>query len=569
MYLKNLFRVAIPVVGLLLANAVSAQATSVITFDQGWEGWNASGSNTTIVSTGGNPGSHASTDENLYDLAYWVDDIMSTGSPFIGNLAQHESITFSVDVKVQSIAVNGTEVTRPLIIGFRKFGSNASVWHVLGELHAGQEWTTYSVTVDPRSTSLPQGWGGTGADDPDTGGPVLPNGVTFASVMADVNETALYGTIPYQSNDAADFKVRIDNLRIVHGSKPAGVKPPHYEIVDLGDFGGELANAYAINDSGTVVGVAMNAGWLELPFIWRNGVMSYLGSLRPGIVDFGAARAISANGNVAGYGMAPDPVNPQFSVGHAFFWSEEGGMIDLTPNTSNMSVAWGVNSAGQVVGQYIGAFLWTAKDGMTNIALPDGDGGGQAEKISENGLITGWEWTVSNELAGWVYDTANGTMRKLPALGTLARSQTRDINTSGNVVGFSRSTDGYGRPVMWKADNTIVDLGFMPIPDYSQGVANAINDVNWIVGRDDYDGWSETPNRGWLWIDGSKYELKSLIVDPIIRDQWDELAHPLGINNRGEIVGIGIHNGVMGRAFLMRPLVPDTDTIFRNGFEAN
>ncbi len=573
MQLKTLFRGVIPVASLLLAGVVSAQTTAVVTFDDGWQGWNApfpSSGGTTIEAKGGNPAAHAYTNAGLYELTYWIDDIFGGTSPFLGNLAQHESITFSIDVKVESIAVKGTEVTRPLIVSFRRYSSNASVWHVLGELHEGQDWTTYTVTFDPRETALPQGWGGTGADDPETGAPILPNGVTFTSVLAEVNEATVFAQIPYQSYDPADFKLRIDNLRIVHDSAPVAATPPQYELIDLGTFGGELANANAINDAGSVVGVAMNTSWLEMAFLWRDGIMSELGSLMPGEgKGFGVARAIAANGNVAGYSMAPMPGNPQASVAHAFYWTEQDGMIDLTPDTQGMSVAWGVNSAGQVVGQYRGAFLWTAQDGITDIALPDGDGGGQAEAISENGLITGWEWTTSNELAGWVYDTSNATMRKLPALGALARSETRDINTSGNVVGFSRSDEIGGRPVLWKADNTIVDLGYMPIPDYSQGQANAINDSDWIVGRDDYDGWSEDPNRGWLWIEGTKYELKSLVADQAVADEWEALAHPLGINNNGEIVGIGIHNGVPGRAFLMRPIVPAADVIFQNGFDAD
>ncbi len=430
-------------------------------------------------------------------------------------------------------------------------------------MQGGQDWTTYSVTFDPRETTLPQGWGGEGDEDPLTGEPILPAGETFASVLTNVETARLSAQLPGYVYGLDTFTVHVDNLRIVHGTKPVASTPPQYELIDLGTFGGELANANAINDAGTVVGVAMDADWYEMAFIWRDGVMSQLGSLMPGDSNgFGVARAIAANGNVAGYAMAPMPGSPEFSVGHAFYWTEQGGMIDLTPDTTLLSVAWGVNSAGQVVGEYRGAFLWTAQDGITDIALPDGDGGGHAESISESGLIAGWEWTKSGELAGWVYDTSNGTIRKLPAVGAPARSETRDINLAGNVVGYSG-----GRTVMWKPDGTIVDLGFVPTPDYSTGVANSINDSDWIVGRDNYDDWSPYPNLGWLWIAGTKYELKSLVADPVVANHWQALAHPLGINNNGEIVGIGIRDGIQGRAFLMRPLRPDV--IFRNGFEAN
>ncbi|WP_440225480.1 hypothetical protein ACQQ2N_09545 [Dokdonella sp. MW10] len=549
---------------LLFAGAALAQ-DATITFDNGWEGWNppfASSGTTTIDTIGGNPGANAHTDANVYDLAYYIDDIFGGTSPFLGSFATAESVTFSVDVKADDVSVGGAPVTRPLIVSFRAFDRNASVWYVLGELSSGQGWTTYSVTFDPRSTTMPAGWGGTGADDPGTGGPILPSGTTFADVLASVNETSIFTTIPYQPWVDTDFDVRVDNLRITRGSAP--VKVPRYEIVDIGTLGGELANAHAINDSGTVVGVAMNEDWVEQPFIWRNGIMASIGSLMPSGTDHGIARGLSNAGHVAGYAMAPASDFPGASVAHAFFWTEATGMIDITPTMTGSSMAWDVNSAGQVVGEAAGAFLWTQADGITIIRRPNGTHAGAAEAISENGLVTGHGGSVNG---GWVYDSSDASFRELMPLGTPATVQTRDINSAGTVVGWSRGTGIGARSVMWRGDGTIVDLGDFD-PDYSTGVANAINEAGWIVGRDDFNGWSENPNRGWVWIDGQKYELKSLIEDTVAAARWTALAHPLDINNRGEIVGIGIYDDIPGRAFLMRPIVEGgNDAIFANGFD--
>lgn len=543
----------------LWSAGLSAQ-TAVVTFDDGWEGWNPPwpSSATVIEAEGGHPGAHAHTaGAAMYGLDYYIDDIFGADSPFLGDHSQHASLTFSVDTRVQNVRTAGQPAQRPLIIQFRNFSYNASVFYRLTTLADGQPWTTHSVTVDPRATQMPAGWGGTGADDPVTGGPVLPAGVTFADVMSNVNEVTLTAQEPYQGYDATDFDVSVDNIRLTVGEGAPEV-PTRYEVIDLGTFGGDLANAHAINESGAVSGVAMNANSIEMAFLWQDGQMRYLGALNPNVeFDFGVARGISDNGYLTGYSMAPFPNSPG-SVAHAFFWSEDTGMVDLMPGSELASWAWDVNSAGQVVGEGNGAFIWTREKGVHRI------GPGAAEAINENGEVAGWGALPGGGIGGWVYDSASENMRYLDTLGRT--SEIRDINLHGKVVGYSITDDWRARTVMWNTDGSIVDLGVIPVPDHGPGVANAINDHDWIVGRDDFQGFSETPNRGWLWANGKKYDLKSLIADPVVQASWAALAHPLGINNRGEIVGIGIRDGIPGRAFLMRPIQP-SDVLFANGFD--
>ena len=61
---------------------------------------------------------------------------------------------------------------------------------------------------------MPAGWGGYGAEDPNTFEPILPEGVTFADVMASVDELAFTTYEPGWFYGPTVFDVRIDNLRI-------------------------------------------------------------------------------------------------------------------------------------------------------------------------------------------------------------------------------------------------------------------------------------------------------------------------------------------------------------------
>jgi probable HAF family extracellular repeat protein len=350
------------------------------------------------------------------------------------------------------------------------------------------------------------------------------------------------------------------------GTAPAGW--PRFEIIDLGDFGGPLANGHGINDAGHAVGTADSAQAVNRPFLWRNGELTDLGTLMPGAsVGQGVARAISQTGLVAGSSMAPLPGGAG-AVDHAFVWSQAQGMVDLTPNSTAGSSAWGVNDAGQVVGQIDGpaggAFLWSEAGGLSMIGLPGAPAGfsNRAEDINASGQVCGHQFIATFAYVGWVFDSATGNIVELPTLGL--QSETRAINDAGDVVGASSMPNNQRRPVLWTADGSIVDLGFLPVPDFTQGIANGINTSRWIVGADAYDG-SGVQDKGWLWIAGVKVELLTLIEDPAQQAQWSGLLYPLDINDHGAIVGIGIRNGIPGRAFVMRPI--GSDAIFGDGFD--
>jgi hypothetical protein len=197
-------------IGLLLAAPLAAQ-TTVVTFDNGGEGWDGNGS---VEPGGGNPGA------NFHFLIenFGIEARNSSNAAFIGDFTGSAEVTVGIDALTSSITFEGAEVSRDLVVEFRSHAlaqdgyPYTSVWYVLGTLSADPAWHTYSVTFSPSSNDLPAGWGGYGAEDPVTFEPILPPGITYADVMASTDELAFTTYEPGWFFGFTDFDVRYDNV---------------------------------------------------------------------------------------------------------------------------------------------------------------------------------------------------------------------------------------------------------------------------------------------------------------------------------------------------------------------
>jgi|HubBroStandDraft_5_1064220.scaffolds.fasta_scaffold11191_2 probable HAF family extracellular repeat protein len=149
--------------------------------------------------------------------------------------------------------------------------------------------------------------------------------------------------------------------------------------------------AEAINDSGVIVGkLGHHEGARDYAFVWENGYVKVLGDLGGvGINGGSEAAGINKSGQVVGTAAVPD------GSGHAFLWTEAGGMQDLgtLPGGSGSSAA-AINSSGQVVGSayvpsgQLHAFIWDSVGGMQDLGTLGGPGS-QAAAINDSGEVTG------------------------------------------------------------------------------------------------------------------------------------------------------------------------------------
>jgi probable HAF family extracellular repeat protein len=336
----------------------------------------------------------------------------------------------------------------------------------------------------------------------------------------------------------------------------AATPPGPYVLTDLGTLGGVSAQAADINDDGLVVGYASTATAGGHAFVWRNGMMTDLGTLMNG--PSAAAAAINDLGQIVG-GSTVALNTP----GHATLW-DNGQIIDLTPG-SNGSSASGINNYRQVVGTFSNAvpFLW--QNGELTILPPLGGGGGSASDINDTGTIVGTSnSTETSQLLGplpravlWQKDS-QGVFRvtNLGVIPGTDESGATAINAAGQIVGSSGHTD----PDTYEVTSTafLYSGGVMTalnVPS-SEAYAGDINDFGVIVGSMRAAGGTSNFH-AYVYADGVATNLNSLIP----AGSGLHLSVAYGINNSGQIVGYAYDSRFTYHAFLLTPVDPGAAVI--------
>lgn len=345
---------------------------------------------------------------------------------------------------------------------------------------------------------------------------------------------------------------------------------------------------------------------------WTSYQVTDLGVLTPG--GFSVAESINASGVAAGVGTAESHYRA------ALF--ENGSATQLRPVGGDDSEGYGINDAGQVVGEteinqlYLGqnitrAFLWlpTPAYGLLAGMHDLGTLGGPysiANEINNAGQVVGG---ASALLPGgatpWrAFIWQNGTMSSLGTLGGDA-SEALAVNNLGRVAGKSQPTGSQSyHAFFWRSGYGMADLGTL---GGAQSFGHDLNDADVVVGYSELSevtGTIDLPiRRAFVWLNGQMTALPTLPIGPppggaygpdnihtiangvnnagvivgesfpnggacvwrsgVIRDLNDLIPAGSGwwlskakaINDAGQIVGIGYHNGLT-RAFLLTPAPP-------------
>src|SRR5439155_37928 len=192
----------------------------------------------------------------------------------------------------------------------------------------------------------------------------------------------------------------------------------------------------------------------------------------------------------------------------------------------------------------------TARYTVTDLgALGTGDFS-VATAVNNAGQVVGYSNPTATTTHAFRW--SNGTLTDLGTNPGGGFSRANAINNAGQVAGTAdRIPGGFGYPVRWSAGNVITDLGG-PVTN-ALGVANAVNVAGQIVGTADPQCVPCPAPRAWLWQAGTMTALDTLIP---AGSGWT-LQQANGINDRGQIVGAGVHNGHM-RAYLLTPVFSAT-----------
>jgi len=310
-------------------------------------------------------------------------------------------------------------------------------------------------------------------------------------------------------------------------------------LTDLGTLGGPNSNVtWSVkSDSGIVAGIsqtstpdplgeawssaafypgATGTGFINLGFVWENGVMRALPTLGG---NNGFATGANSRGQVVGWAenTVHDPtcVPPQQLQFRPVVYGPKGNQISELPLLAGdtSGAATGINEQGQAVGisgicdQAVGRF--TAKHALL------------------------WD---------------NGKIVDLGNLGAPWWNTPTNINQRGDVVGFAgapNDPDGnFLQAFIWTAAGAMQGLGFLPGDVHSE--AYGINEKRQVVGLScDADGNC----RAFIWENGVMRDLNDFKQ----AGYTARLEQARDINEAGEIAGRSIDSTGIRRAFLATP----------------
>ena len=180
--------------------------THTVTFDDGTEGWHAWHSDKIV--DGGNPGANL----HLWNPESWGFILKNTGEDysFGGNFFHCTKVIMSIDVKVNTIAFLGSEVSRSLLVQLKNSKADAAVYATAGELYK-RDWTTFEIDI-PIQEDFPELWKGFGSDPQQQ----IPSDITYGSVLRGVDDVIFTSYEPDMVYGYTAFDLQVDNISVIY-----------------------------------------------------------------------------------------------------------------------------------------------------------------------------------------------------------------------------------------------------------------------------------------------------------------------------------------------------------------
>ncbi len=246
-----------------------------------------------------------------------------------------------------------------------------------------------------------------------------------------------------------------------------GDLPVPVSLTDLGTLGGETSRANAVNAMGMAVGVADTSAGQRHAFAWTaDGGMVDLTPLAASA----EATAVNDAGLVVGVMTLPDG-----GATSAFAWTASGTLASLFSGEDAEVLP--PNAAGQVAGHAAG-MAYLSEDGQsaaTALLLPEGGTGAEVLDLSEGGHVVGRYTSAAGQTRAFWYSQATGVVD----VTALAEGEAVAVNTAGQAVGMAMADDGIRKAYLFGADGNHTALGTL---GGDESWAVAINDAGVVVG---------------------------------------------------------------------------------------
>jgi hypothetical protein len=324
-----------------------------------------------------------------------------------------------------------------------------------------------------------------------------------------------------------------------------------YEITELAPppeaAGPDWEYAFAINASGAVAGGAGTTSSSEA-ILWNSADA-------PLVIEQDESSTTGAAGLNDG-GVTVGAAYLESSI-RAFLYS--GGLTDLGPIVGGeMSSAIDINNQGLVVGGAGGGglndpmhgFAYDSNSGsLTTIDPLPGHTAALASAVNDVGHTIGWSGENRAGLHSHLFINRNGAPEDLGEATWSGDINDQDVITGARIFPSSPIASAF-RLNADATDPGADDLGPSLPSGFAGSAGFGINNddtiVGWALDADNNPhamiNFASGPDAGW-------HDLNDVVVDG---EGW-HLAHATAINDRGQIVGHGLHHR-RARAFLLSPL---------------